>query len=245
MCLMAIVRRQWAENERLPFPLAQIQLSLLESPRPGQWLNGLMRSRIFWFGFAVIFALHIWNGGFRYFPKYIPEIPVKYNLSGVLANPPFAYTDWALKTGTLFFTVVGVTYFLNSSISFSIWASFIAMQIYKMVQGQLSGDPSIPGMVDQRFGGIVAFALAMIWIGRQHWKLVLAQAFRGERPDETVRAVFVVSDGVLGAGAVVCGIRRLVDARRERFRRRCAAGDDAHAALCHHRAVRGRDRYRT
>ncbi len=184
MCLMAIVRRQWAENERLPFPLAQIQLSLLESPRPGQWFNGLMRNRVFWVGFAMIFALHMWNGGFRYFPKYIPEIPVKYNLSGVLANPPFIYADGGLKAGTLFFTVVGVTYFLNSSISFSIWAAFIAMQIYKMIEGQLSGDPTIPGMVDQRFGGIVAFALAMIWIGRQHWKLVLAQAFRGERPGE-------------------------------------------------------------
>ena len=58
------------------------------------------------------------------------------------------------------------------------------MQIYKMTQGQLSGDPSVPGMVDQRFGGIIAFLIAIVWIGRHHWKLVILQAFRGEREGE-------------------------------------------------------------
>lgn len=184
MFLMVIVRKQWAENERLPFPLAQIQLSLLEAPQPGAWFNGLFRSRVFWIGFAVIFIIHIWNGGFRYYPKYFPEIPIKFNLAGVLSEPPLQYADWAFKSGTIYFTVIGVAYFLNTSISFSIWATFVLMQIYKMTQGSLSGDPSIPGMVDQRFGGIIAFTLAILWIGRHHWKLVLLQAIRGEREGE-------------------------------------------------------------
>lgn len=184
MCLMAIVRRQWAENERLPFPLAQIEMSLLEAPPRGRWFNRILSNRVFWIGFAAIFLIHLWNGGFKYYPKYFPEIPVRYNLGKVFANPPFSYADWTLKAATLYFTVVGVAYFLNSSISFSIWGAYLGMQIYKMTQGELSGDATVPGFVDQRFGGILAFLITIIWIGRHHWKLVIMQAFRGEREGE-------------------------------------------------------------
>ena len=33
ICLVALVRRQWVEHERLPFPLAQIQIALVEDER--------------------------------------------------------------------------------------------------------------------------------------------------------------------------------------------------------------------
>ena len=62
VCLTAIVRRQWNENERLPFPLAQIYLPLIEPPAPGRWFNDLFHRRGFWLAFASVFCLHAWNG---------------------------------------------------------------------------------------------------------------------------------------------------------------------------------------
>src|SRR5262249_14464279 len=38
-----LFRVQWGQNERLPFPLAQVQLSLIEAPPPGRYLNDLFR----------------------------------------------------------------------------------------------------------------------------------------------------------------------------------------------------------
>jgi hypothetical protein len=35
LCMSMILRRQWAESERLPFPLASVWLSLIEDPPPG------------------------------------------------------------------------------------------------------------------------------------------------------------------------------------------------------------------
>src|SRR5690606_12518149 len=47
LALSEVLRRQWALNERLAFPLAQLQLALIEPPEPGRRLNALFRTRGF------------------------------------------------------------------------------------------------------------------------------------------------------------------------------------------------------
>src|SRR5690606_3045601 len=96
-------------------------------------------------------------------------------------SPPFLHD--ALP---IFFTVVGVTYFLTSSVAFSLWFFFILFQVVKMWKGSATGDPIIYGQGDQHFGGIIAYTLALLFIGRRHWGLVVAQAFRGVREGEPV-----------------------------------------------------------
>src|SRR5690606_24501389 len=54
LCMVTLVRRQWYENERLPFPLAQIHLALIEQPQKGRWLNSVLRARAFWISFAGV-----------------------------------------------------------------------------------------------------------------------------------------------------------------------------------------------
>ena len=50
MSLMVILRKPWLEQERLPFPLAQLPLSLIEG-EPGS--GSLFNNKIFWFGFVA------------------------------------------------------------------------------------------------------------------------------------------------------------------------------------------------
>ena len=57
--MIAIVRKQWFENERLAFPLAQIQLALVDQPPRGRWLNELMRRRSFWIAFFAFWAIQV------------------------------------------------------------------------------------------------------------------------------------------------------------------------------------------
>jgi hypothetical protein len=184
LCQVSLVRRQWNENERLSFPLAQVQIALIEQPAPGRFLNYWLRRRTFWIAGGAVFFLHIWNGSGKYWPRYFPEIPVWYDLSRIFTDPPWTYADFKLVNAAVFFTVVGVTYFIPSTISFSLWAFFILANIERMVLGSVRGDPNVYGQQDQQFGGIIAFALAILWVGRSHWKLVFAQAFRGVRPGE-------------------------------------------------------------
>jgi hypothetical protein len=185
MCMIAIVRRQWFENERLPFPLVQIHLTLIEEPERGRMLNRVMRLRSFWIAFAMVFLLHGWNGLSHYFPKYFPLIPVYYDvLFRIMSNPPWSYVTNEFKTASVFFTAVGVTYFLSNPVAFSLWFFFLAMQIWRMIQGTRTGDPTIYGFTDQHCGGVAAYIIAVLWVGRRHWKMVIAQAFRGHRDDE-------------------------------------------------------------
>src|SRR5205085_353094 len=48
IALAWLLRVQWGQNERLPFPMAQLQLSLIEPPEKGRYLNKLFRSPGFW-----------------------------------------------------------------------------------------------------------------------------------------------------------------------------------------------------
>ncbi len=188
LCVVAIVRRQWFENERLAFPLAQIHLALIEQPSAGKILNHTLRTRSFWIGFGMIFFLHAWNGLALYFPKHYPLIPVYYDvLYHIMSNPPWSYVTNDFKGAAVFFTAVGVTYFLSNSIAFSLWFFFIAMQGWRMVVGSATGDPDNYGMagaVDQHFGAVTAFMFSILWVGRKHWRMVLMQALRGHRQGE-------------------------------------------------------------
>src|SRR5690606_29259196 len=76
--LALLVVPQWARNERLPFPLAQIQAAVIEPPQPRNWFNGLFGARSFWIGLSVVFFIHNINALRPHFPEYIVEIPLQY-----------------------------------------------------------------------------------------------------------------------------------------------------------------------
>lgn len=185
LCMVLIVRRQWFENERLSFPLAQIQLALVEQPPPGSWLNSMLRTKGFWLAFGLVFLLHAYNGLSNYFPRYVARVPVSYSIHDLLSEPPWVFLDSKIKDCSIVFCALGVTYFLPGPVAFSLWFFYILANVHRMWLGTFSGDPDNFRMqYSQHFGGVFAYALAIGWIGRKHWAMVVAQAFRGERPDE-------------------------------------------------------------
>jgi hypothetical protein len=184
LCLVVLVRRQWNENERLPFPLAQIQLALIEPPAPGRWLNATLSRRGLWIAFALVLFVRTWNGCAVYWPRAFPEVPMGYDFLALTAQRPLSYASYNVRVSTIYLAVVGVTFFLSTPVAFSLWFFFVLDQFYKMFLGAAGGDPKRPGAWDEHFGGVIAFALVIAWIGRDHWRLVLAQAVRGARPGE-------------------------------------------------------------
>jgi hypothetical protein len=183
-CLMAIVRRQWFENERLSFPLAQIQMSLIAAPPRGRWLNDTLRQRSLWIALGLILALRLWNGAAEYWPKYVPTIPTGYNFKSMAGDAPMSFTDPNFQKAEIFFTAIGVTFFLPSHVSFSLWFFYLLDQVYRMVMGSTTGDIGKAGDWDEHLGAVLAFALAMLWTGRRHWRLIIAQGLRGSRAGE-------------------------------------------------------------
>ena len=138
----------------------------------------------FWIAFAAVFLLHLWRGLARVLPKYFVDIPVNYDLDQLLTSPPWTYCDYKLKNAAIFFTVVGVTYFISSHVAFSLFFFYLLLNVWRMINGTFWGDHETYGVNDETFGGAIAFAISIVWVARKHWALVLRQALRGHRPGE-------------------------------------------------------------
>lgn len=178
VALARIIYPQWAQNERLPFPLVQVQAELIESPRPGRALNDVLRSPWMWTALGLVLFIHGLTCLNAYFPKNAPAVSLGYNFTGLFAEPPFSYLRNGVKTATLSFIVVGVTYFIRSRAALSLWGIYLLINLLEVGQNHVRGLPMSEGMwADQHMGACIAFILGMLWIGRAHWLLVLRNAF--------------------------------------------------------------------
>lgn len=185
IALAYLLRIQWADNERLPFPLAQVQLSLIEQPEPGRAMNRLFRRKSFWIVAALIFVVHSANALHQYDDR-VPELITGYNLRPVLADRPWSLIDpWILKA-QVFFTFIGMAFFIRSRTALSIWATYLIFQAFAWTQN-IAGTPiTAPQVQDQHLGACIAFAVGMVWIGRQFFGRVFCAAF-GFRCDKVER----------------------------------------------------------
>ncbi len=179
-----VVRRQWVDNERLPFPLASVYLSLIETPPAGKVLNSLFSSKGFWAAFAVVFFIHGFNALSQYLPQYFPEIPLRGEFGSILTHPPLSDTEWGFKTLKLFFSIAGITYFLQSGVAFSLWFFYILYNVAQMYLRANQSGINAGHQIDQMFGASLVFVIVILWIGRHHWWLILRQMVRGARDDE-------------------------------------------------------------
>ena len=59
VALMAALRKQWVDRERLPFPLAEVHWRCWTKAR--QERTGLLSSRLFWVGLSIPLAVMAWN----------------------------------------------------------------------------------------------------------------------------------------------------------------------------------------
>jgi len=178
ICLAVIVRKQWVEIERLSFPLATVYLSLIEPPNPARWVNELLRSKRFWLAAAVPFVLHGSHALMVYTDGAWPEIPTKFDLRSILSESPWTYAGWGIRSSNLFFSVIGITFFIQTKVAFSLWSMFLLAEVAKMTSAS-AGREMTPAMQrDEAFGAIVAFAIAILWMGRHHWWHVVRQMVR-------------------------------------------------------------------
>jgi hypothetical protein len=187
MCLMVITRRQWVENERLPFPIASIYVAMIEPPEEGKAFNGLFSNRMFWIAFALVFVIDGLHAMNSYDARHFPIIPLQFNLTSDMAAPVFRNVDGAFKSNSVFFTVVGLTFFVQTRTAFSMWAFFVGMQVLKMMlpagREITEGSDGTMG-TDQFFGAIIPYAIAILWVGREHFRAVMMQMFRPPRENE-------------------------------------------------------------
>ena len=113
LCSVVVLRRHWMERERLTFPLTEVALMLTEEA-PGSALPPVLKTRVFWIGFAVPFGLIAFNIPSYFYPG-LAQVPVFREWAFVLIPqaPPLNLI--------LYFPVLGFMYLAPLAISFSVW----------------------------------------------------------------------------------------------------------------------------
>ena len=176
ICIVAILRRQWVEHERLTFPLAQLPLEMAAQETPTSRWPALFRSKAMWAGFAIPALVFSYNG----IQKYAPGLPVFELGTWVWVVPQVL-----LVTCYVRFEVIGLAYLVNCDVLLGLWVFawyfMISKAIFKQVgfdvgATELYSDPGTPTEAYQAFGAVAAYVLIGLWVARRHLRGVFAKA---------------------------------------------------------------------
>ncbi|MGJ3241759.1 MAG: DUF6785 family protein [Opitutales bacterium] len=181
--LALVVHRQWSDHEHLPYPLATLTNSLLPD-QPGR-LAPIFLNRLFVIATAGVFIIHLSN----YLQSFNPDlIAIKRNFDfrSLLDNLPATFRNAAALTAPLnfqlYFTAIGIAYFLSREVSLSVglapfaWASLAGLfALYGVdVTGETVNDPE-----NYFRGGAILGLLGMIlFTGRVFYRDALLSALR-------------------------------------------------------------------
>lgn len=194
LCLNVIVRRQWAENERLTYPIVQLPLAMTE-----EFGTSLLRNSIFWYGFALPVVIGLFCGMHAFFPA-IPTLNVKLNsLHRYLQGRPWDFMGQADLSFYPF--MIGLAYFLPLDLSFSCWFFYVVRLGQQIVGGLMGGDTGrfFPFLGEQGAGSWLALAFIALWGSKDYLWRVMRQAVRGQEwEDEPLTYRAAVLGLVLG-----------------------------------------------
>ncbi len=208
-CLSVILRRQWADNEKLVFPLVVLPLTILDDNQA----TPFFRNRLTWIG-AAIPALIIGLNGLHVNIPAVPEIKLRWELNQFLTTRPWNaiyYTPINVS-----FAAIGFFYFLSSDLLLSLWFFFLVTRLTDILAVQMGFQPSVMPQYPchqyvgyQVAGAYFVLVAYLLYSGWGHYGHVLRSGFRRAReymndgPDQEMMpfplAVWGVILGFLGA----------------------------------------------
>ncbi|MBV9851496.1 MAG: hypothetical protein JO250_17655 [Armatimonadetes bacterium] len=186
LCLAAILRRQWVDNEKLSFPLAQLPLEIAGDEERRTFFS----NRLMWLGALLPIAVYGVKGLHQVQPT-VPDITLQWNLSDYVTVPPWN----AGASETMFilsFAAIGFFFLLPADVLFSIWFFFLLTRIEQVFAASYNMD--MPGMPIyppplfigyQTVGAYLVLTAYFFWLARPHLKKVWAAAIGKERVDDS------------------------------------------------------------
>ncbi|MHC1724892.1 MAG: DUF6785 family protein [Syntrophobacteraceae bacterium] len=215
MGIVGIFSHQWIENEKMNFPLIQVQETLCRHADRNE-LAGFFTNRYFLVGISVPVFLHLFNGLHTYYPE-IPQIPA------LLLAQPYIPRDGILaglyKTKIYIIPAfIGFAFLAPKQISFSFWFFFLlgglfpgligifGWKIPSASIGTLFG-PTLSRVEEmQMIGAFAIFFFFILWLARYHLIAVLRSLVSGKRGTEEFHgllspriSVLLFAGGMAGA----------------------------------------------
>ncbi|HJP31238.1 MAG TPA: DUF6785 family protein [Candidatus Latescibacteria bacterium] len=176
VCTAVILRRQWMERERLPYPLTQVGRAMIDGEQEDRLTNRLFRDRVMWMGAAVPLLV----GSLRALSRYDVAFP-------------YIGLNWALPfpmvRGFVNFALIGFSYFINTQVAAGIWVFYLLAKVERnllLLTGMSStqrityGVSDLPFLAYQGVGALLAMVFVGLWVGREHLSAVVDKALGRE-----------------------------------------------------------------
>ncbi len=199
LCLSALLRVKWIDQERLTYPIVQIPVRIASAEA------GLFSAKLFWLGFGIAASISVLNGLAVFWPM-LPVIKVKlWDLSPHFAGRPWDAMGW---TPVSFYPFgIGLGYMLPQDLLFSTWFFFWLLKAERVMAsatGFLSYDAHAPYVEQQCFGAYIYMAVFGLWMGRKYFLGALGEVFSGGRDarDGPIPRHLAVSGALLGMVAL-------------------------------------------
>ncbi len=211
IAMQFVVHRQWAYNEQLSYPLAQVMGGFCEvnPKRPGVPL--IFKNRLFWWGFIPLFFLLLLQYLSMWYPQSFPSLGEvlpnfrSWNLPITSSIPIFSklgiyYLNWQ----TIFFSIVGIAYFVSSEVSLTLGFAPMLLAIFTVCFYNITGQ-QLDGawMNASRAGGYVGLSIILLYAGRFYYRAVFRRAFGFKKSSDATQGIGVAGDVSVVAARVL------------------------------------------
>jgi hypothetical protein len=184
---MVVLRKQWIQNERLIFPLAQVPIAMIqEDEAQPSLVKPFFKSPLMWAGFAIPTIVQSINGLSFYYP-FIPP----FNIASWSGFSVPLFRDTISLRIALSFQMLGFSYFISRDIAFGLCFFYLLNTVQQGIFNVLGVDKVDPVLgvystytgtiiVHQGFGAILVLVLFGLWTARRHLRDVFRKALRGD-----------------------------------------------------------------
>ncbi|MBI3986635.1 MAG: hypothetical protein HY343_06935, partial [Lentisphaerae bacterium] len=126
MAFNVLIFRQWAHNEKLTYPLAELPKALLGGVDADGGIPAVFRNGLFWIGFSVSATVMGWN--------LLCASNVVSGLTPFQLNENNSWIEYVKDTQfnalrstkcVVFFTMIGLSFLVPKNISFSLWFFYL------------------------------------------------------------------------------------------------------------------------
>ncbi|NPV45470.1 MAG: hypothetical protein HPY69_00825 [Armatimonadetes bacterium] len=177
--MTALFRRQWADKERLTFPIVQLVLDIADQ-EGRRVVGGFFGNPLMWVGFGIAALYNVGNILNAWNPA-VPAMGREYAIGRFFTERPLSAINplsiaWRPEN-------IGLGYLVPTEITLSVWVFYLALRISNVIA--TAGGYEIAGFPfdrEQSAGSYLVLALFLIWVARDHLKAAFATAFTAHRP---------------------------------------------------------------
>jgi len=207
LCIVSLLRQQWADRERLTFPTVALPLAVVDPAGP------LLRNRLFWLGAAGPFLVSCLNTLALNIPA-VPLLNLRANtdIGQMMTAPPWNAIGYTPISFYPF--VVGIAYLIPTDVTFSCWFFFIVTRLERVAGSALGlgtgaagvNQATFPALGHQGAGAFLALTLVSLWLSRGYLKEVWAKATGRNAQIDDAQEPLTYRKTLIGLTLAVCAL---------------------------------------